>query len=75
MIRHDGWSHMIVTLNDLRVNLVVMHCLISYRDSKDYLMHRQGGGNLREGEHRCECRRRRNERLLRQKGLYHIMLL
>lgn len=38
-------------------------------------MHRQGGGNLREGEHRRECRRRRNERLLRQKGLYHIMLL
>ena len=38
-------------------------------------MHRQGGGNLREGEHQHECRRRRNEILLRQKGLYHIMLL
>ena len=33
MIRHDGWSHMIVTLNDLRVKLVVMHYFISYRDS------------------------------------------
>ena len=33
MIRHDGWSHMIVTLNDLHVNLVVMHYFISYRDS------------------------------------------
>jgi hypothetical protein len=33
MIRHDGWSHMIVTLNDLPVNLVVMHYFISYRDS------------------------------------------
>ena len=38
-------------------------------------MHRQGGGNLREGEHQHQCRRRRNEILLRQKGLYHIMLL
>ena len=28
MIRHDGWSH-----NDLRVNLVVMHYFVSYRDS------------------------------------------
>jgi hypothetical protein len=33
MIRHDGWSNMIVTLNDMRVNLVVMHYFISYRDS------------------------------------------
>jgi hypothetical protein len=33
MIRHDGWSHMIVTSNDLHVNLVVMHYFISYRDS------------------------------------------
>ena len=33
MIRHDGWSHMIVTLYDLCVNLVVMHYFISYRDS------------------------------------------
>ena len=32
MIRHDGWSHMIA-LNDLRVNLVVMHYFVSYRDS------------------------------------------
>ena len=38
-------------------------------------MHRQGGGNLRKGEHRRECRRRRNTWLLRQKMLYHIMLL
>jgi hypothetical protein len=35
MIQHDGWSHMIVTLNDLRVNLVVMHYFISYGDSSD----------------------------------------
>jgi hypothetical protein len=33
VIQHDGWSHMIATLNDLRVNLVVIHYLISYRDS------------------------------------------
>ena len=38
-------------------------------------MHRQGGGNLRKGEHRRECRRQRNTWLLRQKRLYHIMLL
>jgi hypothetical protein len=33
MIRHHGWSHIIVTLNDLHVNRVVMHYFISYRDS------------------------------------------
>ena len=64
------WLH----FNDLRVNLVVMHYFVSYRDS-NIIWCIDSGGNLREGDHRRECRRRRNEILLCQKGLYHIMLL
>jgi hypothetical protein len=59
MIRHDGWSHMIVTLMTCVSTLCNALILLAI-EIAIFLVHQQGGGNLREGEHRRKCRRRRN---------------